>query len=140
MPADFFVNPQLGVVFSKATGVFGYAEALDHMTRLLRDPDFRPGFNQLLDAREITKVELSSDEVRDLAARTVFSAHSRRAFVTKSNHDFAISRMFGTYREIRGEDGIRSYHTMPEALAWLGLAADPDPKLFPLLNLAEKSA
>lgn len=131
MPADFFINPEQRMVYSKATGLFGHADALGHMTRLLRHPDFRPEFNQLLDARDIAKVALTADEVRDLAARTVFSAHSKRAFVTKSDHDFALSRMFGSYREIRGEDGIRCFRTMPEALAWLGIAAEPEPGQFP---------
>jgi hypothetical protein len=130
MPADFSINPQLGIVFSKATGVFSHAEALDHMIRLSQHPGFRPEFDQLLDGREITKVELSADEVRDLATRTIFSVHSKRAFVTASDHDFGIARMFGTYREIRGEDGIRIFRDMAEALAWLSLTAEPDPKLF----------
>ena len=42
--------------------------------------------------------------------------------------------MFGTYREIRGEDGIRIFKKMAGVLALLSLAAEPDPKLFTLLN------
>ena len=42
--------------------------------------------------------------------------------------------MFGTYREIRAKEDIRSFRKMPEALAWLGLTEEPDVKLFPLLN------
>lgn len=52
----------------------------------------------------------------------------------KSEHDFGVGRMFGTYREIRGEDGIRIFKKMAGVLALLSLAAEPDPKLFTLLN------
>jgi hypothetical protein len=133
MPADFFIDPQMGMVFSKAMGVFGRVEALDHMNRLLHHPDFRPEFNQLLDFRGITKLELTSEEVRGLANRTIFSAHSKRAFVMASDLQFGLGRMFKTYREIGGEQGIMIFRVMAEALSWLSLSAEPDPKSFRML-------
>jgi hypothetical protein len=134
MPADFFIDPKLGMVYSKATGIFGHIEALDHMTRLKRHPDFRPEFNQLFDFRPITKVELSNADVKDFASRTIFSADSKRAFVVASDLQFGLSRMFGTYREIAGEQGIMIFREMTEALSWLSLSAEPDPKLFKKLG------
>ena len=122
------------MVFSKATGEFCHADVVEHMARIARHPDFRPEFHQLMDGRDIARVDLSGDEVQDLASRTIFSAHSKRAIVVANDHDFGIARMFGTYREIRGKEDIRSFKNMPDALAWLGLSAEPDPKLFPLLN------
>jgi hypothetical protein len=139
MPADFFINPGLGMVFSKATGIFGHTEALDHMNRLVHHPDFRPEFNQLMDCREVSLVELSNCEVRDLAGRRFFSAHSKRAFVVATKYGFGIARMYGTYREIRGDEGIRIFTGMTEALAWLSLIAEPDPKLFTRLIPPAKS-
>jgi hypothetical protein len=114
MPADFFINPQFGTVFSKAIGIYNYADVRDHM---------------------VTRMELSGDEIRDLATRTIFSAHSKRATVVKSDHDFGIGRMFGTYREIHGEESIRVFRIMAEALAWLSLNAEPDPKRFTRLTV-----
>src|SRR5258706_14697093 len=103
MPAVFSIDAKLGVIFSKATGVFSRVEALDHIGRLFRQPDFRPEFNQLLDFREITKLELSGGDIRDLAARTIFSPRSKRAFVVSSDEQFGLSRMFGTHRALAGE-------------------------------------
>jgi hypothetical protein len=134
MPADFFIDARQGMVYSKATGVFGRVEAMDHMARLLRHPDFRPEFNQLADFREITKLALSNAEVKDLARQTVFGANSKRAFVVASDLQFGLSRMFGTFREMAGEPGLMTFKSMAEALSWLSLSAEPDPKLFILLN------
>lgn len=130
MPADFFIDAPLGVVFSKATGVFGKADAVDHMNRLRSHPDFRPDFNQLSDFREISTVALSADDVRQLAKRTIFSVRSRRAFVVSGNLEFGLARMFGTYRDLEGESGIVIFRLMEEALAWLSLSVEPEPSMF----------
>jgi hypothetical protein len=134
MPADFFIDTPLGMVFSKATEVLDWAEALDHMDRLQAHPDFRPEFNQLIDFRPASPITLTHEQVRRLAHRPVFSARSRRAFVVASDLAFGLGRAFSTYRDLAGEPGIVIFREMPPALAWLGLAAEPDPGLFPKLN------
>jgi hypothetical protein len=130
MPADFYIDPERRIVFSKAMGVFNSADALDHMERLLRHPAFHAEFNQLLDFRQLTALALSSDEIRWLAQRTVFSANSLRAFVVSSDLQFGMGRLFATHREFEGEKGIIIFRDMQEALTWLSLPAEPDPKMF----------
>jgi hypothetical protein len=130
MPADFYIEPDLGMVFSKATGLFTFADAVDHMDRLTANPDFRPEFNQLIDFREASGTTLSSDDVRTLAQRQIFSNGSRRAFVAPEDLEFGLSRVFGTYREFQGEPGIRVFRDMKEALSWLSLSTEPDPSMF----------
>lgn len=134
MPADFFIDTQLKVVFSKATGLFGRAEALDHMTRLRSHPDFRPEFNQLADFRQVAAVTLTSEDIRQLASENIFSPHSNRAFVASGDLVFALGRMFGTYRDLEGEPGIRIFREMEAALSFLSLSAEPDPGLFTRLE------
>ncbi|HXA14507.1 MAG TPA: hypothetical protein VNW23_05215 [Opitutaceae bacterium] len=134
MPADFHIDTQHGVVYAKATGVFSHAEVLAYRARLLSHPDFRPGLNELADYREVAKMALSSAEVEELARDTIYSAHSKRAFVVASDLQFGLSRMFGAYRKIAGDQEIMVFRTMAEALSWLPLPAAPDPKLFKLLN------
>jgi hypothetical protein len=130
MPAEFYIDTRQGVVFSRATGVFGRAEAEDHIDRLLRHPDFRPGFNQLADFRQVTETVISGADIEELSRRTIFSARSRRAFVVATDLQYGFSRMFGTFREMGGEPGIATFRDIGEALAWLSLAAEPDPGLF----------
>jgi hypothetical protein len=137
MPADFFVDASQGTVFSKATGTFSFDDAVDHMERLLRHPDFRPQFNQLADYREATEIKLSASEVEQLARTQVFSAEAKRAFVVSSTVQFGLARMFEIYRESRGERGIAVFAKMPEALAWLNLAQEPDRERFSQLPAPE---
>jgi hypothetical protein len=134
MPADFYIDRDQRMVFSKGLGVCGYADMAGHMEGLLQEPDFDPEFNQLLDAREITKLELTHAEIRELAKRTIFSPLSRRAIVVASDVHFGLGRMFGTYREIKGETGIQVFREMAQALKWLALPAPGDNRLYPRLS------
>lgn len=126
MPADFHVDAERRVVFSKGTGVLSQADVLDHMDRLMCHPDFLPEFDQLVDFRQLTKVALSSEEVRGLARRKIFSSQSKRAFVVATDLQFGLSRLFATYREFESEKGVSVFREMKEALDWLGLSEEPD--------------
>jgi hypothetical protein len=124
MPADFRIDVKHGLVCSIGTGVLSLSDALDHMDRLTRHPDFRPEFNQIIDFRPVTKTSLTFDDVTQLAERTVFSPQSQRAFVVSAEWQFGYSRMFETMRRAMGEPGIRVFRDMAEAVAWLGLTED----------------
>lgn len=104
---------------SSASGAFTLADAVSHMERLSKDPDFDPGFSQIADFTQVTRVELSSDEIRQLAQRGIFSADSRRAFIAPNEAIFGIGRMFETLRGFEGEKGIRIVRTLEEALDWV---------------------
>ncbi len=127
MPESYVIDPQRRVVFSRGTGVFTYAEFLEHMARMRADPQFRPDFDQLVDCRETTGFELTGDQVADLAARSIFSVRTRRAFVVASSLQYGLSHMLASHLELRGESGIRIFRDRAEALAWLNLPPDLDP-------------
>jgi hypothetical protein len=135
MPADFYIDVPRRMVFSIGTGVLRFADLREHMERLLREPDFCPEFNQLLDFRHATDVVITTEEIILLAARKVFSPTSRRAFVVTTDLHFGLVRMFGSYREFAGEQGIKIFREMPPALEWLSLTEAADPKRFANLNL-----
>ena len=134
MPADFYIDVPRRMVFSHGDGVLRFADFRGHMERLLRHPDFRPEFNQLLDFRKVTDVEISTEEIVLLAARNIFSPKSRRAFVVANDLQHGLVRMFASYRENAGESGIRLFREMNLALEWLGLAEGADTKKFPKEN------
>jgi hypothetical protein len=135
MPADFFIDGKLGVVFSKAWGILNKADGYEHMDRLVGHPEFDPKFRQLFDFREVIEVDLTGDEIRILAKRNIFQAPSRRAFVVRSKLHFGLARMFEIYREVAGEEGIMVFAEMQEAVSWLGLSAEPEARLFARLGL-----
>jgi hypothetical protein len=107
------------LVLSSGSGVLNKEEAQSHQTRLLADPDFDPTYSQLIDFTHITQFDLSSDDVRLLAQRNIFSPNSRRAFLVASDLAFGLGRMYEILREGAGERGIRIFRTLEEALDWV---------------------
>ena len=130
MPADFYIDVPRRMVFSYGSGMLRLADFRDHMERLLAHPDFRPEFSQLLDFRRAEGVVITTEEIVLLAARNVFSPKSKRAFVVSTDLHFGLVRMFGAYRENAGEQGIKLFRKMKEALAWLALTEEADLNLF----------
>ena len=127
MPADYTIDAERGVVFSRGTGVFTHADFIGHMTRLGKEKWFQPGFNHLVDCRSITQMKLTGGEIEELAKRSLFAANSKRAFVVANGVQFGLSRMFATYRKIHGGQEVRVFTELREALSWLGLPEDLDP-------------
>ena len=134
MPTDYTIDVQRGVVLSAGTGVFASADFVEHMVRLRGDPNFNPDFNQVVDCRGISVLDLNSDQLKELASQSIFSAKSRRAFVVSSDLHFGMGRMFAAYREIAEGQNVRIFRDMSEALSWLELPADLD------FHAAEKSS
>ena len=121
MPATYRIDRSLRMVFSRALGVVTEAEILDHRRRLGKDPDFHPGFSQLVDLREVSEVAISIADMRVIASRTnLFSEESRRAMVAQKDVVFGMARMYQMLRE-EGPEEIMVFREMPEARQWLGL-------------------
>ena len=119
MPAFYKIDKERRLVLSSASGVFTLADAVSHMDKLSNDPDFDPSFSQIADFTQVTRIELSSNDIRRLAQRGIFSAHSRRAFIAPNETIFGIGRMFEILRGLEGEKGIRIFRTLEEALDWV---------------------
>ena len=64
MAFDFYIDTKLGVVFSKADGVFDRTVALEHMDQLSLHPVFRPEFHQLANFRMVTQFSMTAEEIR----------------------------------------------------------------------------
>jgi hypothetical protein len=119
MPAFYKIDKERRLVMSTASGVFSLADAVSHMERLSKDPDFDAAFSQIADFTQVTRIELSGDDIRRLAQRNIFSAQSRRAFIAPDETIFGIGRMFEILRGLEGEKGIRIFRTLEQALDWV---------------------
>ncbi len=107
------------MVLSTGSGVFSLADALSHQQKLSRDPDFDPTFSQSADFTHITRINLSGDDVRQLAQTGIFAEHSHRAFIVPDEVTFGLGRMYEILRGLEGEKGIRVFRTLEEALDWV---------------------
>jgi hypothetical protein len=119
MPAFYKIDKDHGIVMTTASGVLTLADGLAHQEKILNDPEFDPSFSQLLDFTQVTRIELRSEDVRTLARRSIFSPDSRRAILVRDSLAYGMARMFESYRENFGEKGIRIFHSLDDALAWL---------------------
>ena len=119
MPAFYKIDKERRLVLTSGIGVFNKEEAQAHQTRLLADPDFDPGYSQLLDFTHVTRFDLTAADVRLLAQRNIFSPDSRRAFLVPNDVGFGLGRMYEMLREAAGESGIRIFRNLEEALDWV---------------------
>jgi hypothetical protein len=124
MPAFYKIDKERKLVMSSGSGVLTREDLFGHQERLLKDPEFDPTFSQLLDFTHITKVDITPEDVRLAARKTIFSPQSHRAMLVKDDLQFGLARMFEIHRELNGEKGIRVFRNIDEALDWV-FAKDP---------------
>jgi hypothetical protein len=119
MASYYEIDKERRLVTSTASGVITLPEIWAHQEKLLKDPDFDPSFAQLLDVTQVTKVELSSEDVRRVAESNTLSSNPRLAIVATSAFVYGLARMFQIFREMVGEEGIRVFRDRDGALAWV---------------------
>ena len=120
MPATYNVDKEQRWVHVMVWGEVSLADILAVMEKGLMDAEVDPSFAEIADFTEVTKLDLSGDDVRQIARKSVFSLSSRRAFVVPENSAiFELVRMYEILRELEGETGIRIFHTLDEALNWV---------------------
>ena len=119
MPLFYKIDKERRLVLSSGSGPFSLADAKAHQQRLLNDRDFDPSFSQIVDFSQFTKFDLSANDIRQMAERSVFSAQSRRGIIVPNDFAFGLGRMFQILRDLAGEKGIRVCRTLEEALDWV---------------------
>jgi len=119
MPTFFKIYKERRLVMSVISGVVTMADALAHRQNLWKHPDFEPSFAQLVDLSNVTKIQFSREDVKTFAQDTIFSLNSRRAAVATCDITFGLARMFKMHREAKGEEGLRVFSHLDEALEWV---------------------
>jgi len=120
MPVKYEIDKQRGIVFTRASGGFTDADALAHQRQLKSDPDFDPGYRQLLDFSDVNTFELTPAGVRSLASGDPWGEGACRAFVAPDDLAYGMLRMHQCYVEDRNQN-ITVVRTMIEAINWFEL-------------------
>jgi hypothetical protein len=108
------------LVTTVAEGVLDLTTLIEHTDQLKADPHFDANFDQLADFSAVTNIHLSPGAIRYLAARSIFSPHSRRAAIAPNGLIFALGRVFESYRQLfSGTDEARIFRNKADALEWL---------------------
>jgi hypothetical protein len=81
-----------------------------------------PDFDQIVDFREVTFVEVSGGQTRALANKALFSPESKRAVVAPNPAHFGFGRMFAAYHEMsESPSRVQVVYDLSSALRWLGI-------------------
>jgi hypothetical protein len=132
MPITYRIDLQKRRLHSVGTGPFSYDEIKLHREQLRNDPDFDPTFTQLADFSDYDSSNVSPDEVIELAKTSSSAIQARRAIVASKPLTFGMARVFAAHRISQGETGIRVFHTVREAEAWLDDVPEEEPTHHPI--------
>ena len=128
MPCHYIIDKERRLVISVGVDLVTFAEMKAHQDQLLRDPDFNPEFNQLIDATEVTAVDLSRDGAQEITHRNIYSPISRRALVATRPAVFGMGRLLMTYFEMADPPSQTNvFYSLAPALKWLGVEELGDP-------------
>jgi hypothetical protein len=119
MPAFFKIDKDRKLVMRTLAGVATLADGLAHQENLRKHADFDPRFHQLIDCTHTTKIEFTHEDMQRLARDSLFSPNSRRAILVSDDVAFGLARMFEMLRDTMGEQGIRVFRNLDEALEWV---------------------
>ena len=97
MPATYRIDVARRLVLSRAWGVFTAQDLYDHYTTLAADAAFDPSFPQLVDLREVERVDMEPSVIRRHALEHLFGTGTQRALVTASDVAYELARMYGTF-------------------------------------------
>jgi hypothetical protein len=123
MPADYVIDAEHRIVYSRAWGELTEADVLVHRQRLKTDPRFDPAFRQLADFSGVTRLALTYASVNALASSDPWHFDARRAFVAPADVVFGMARM---YEMLLGEQksNIAVFRRAEEAERWLRIDED----------------
>jgi hypothetical protein len=128
MPVRSVIYKQQRLVVTIEEGRVTFEDMLANQNRLLNDPDFDPGFNQLSDATLATDTDLAPNNLGMLYERQIFSSTSRRAVVAPTSFTYGMARMLEAYVELSNNGPIvEVFRDRASAVKWLGVSEDSLP-------------
>ncbi len=119
MPFFYKIDKERKLVMSTAAAEFTKADVLLLQDRLRKDPDFDPKSSLLSDLTHVTSMDMTEPEMKDLAERTPFSPTARRAVLASNDLAFKLARVFEQVLEKKGDQGIRVFRKLEDALDWI---------------------
>ena len=127
MPITYWVDVENRVIMATALGILADADLPLYLGAVTTDADVEPGFNELFDLREVTKVEITVSGIEDVADRVQgiaqYIKETKTAIVASNRNTAAVSSFYKILRT-NLPSTIRLFRDMVAARAWLGLPED----------------
>ena len=122
MPASYRIDVERRLVLSRGWGVFTAQDVLDHFNALGVDPAFEPSFGQLVDLRDVERIDMEPSFIRRHALERLFAPGAQRALVTASDVAYQLARMYSSYAAYVPQN-VHVFRDMHDAERWLGIEA-----------------
>jgi len=115
---SFYLDRRL--ILTRAWGHITCSDVRAYQQELGQRPEFNPTWAHVVDARDPIQVEMSKDEIRQLAETSVLAPSARRAMVANDLAVFGIFRMYGTLFELQMDaSAVGVFRTLDEAIEWV---------------------
>ena len=127
MPARYVIYKNQRLVINYGWGHLTFADFRGQQEAMIKDPDFDPAFDQLVDVSQTTVLDLSIEEAKSIATRGIFSPSSRRAVIATNPDVVAMGRLMDVYHAmVTNRTQVRVFYDRQSALRWLGLESLPE--------------
>lgn len=117
MPASFQLDVPHQLVRVTLSGDVTDDEVLGLQRTLHQTPEVEPGWHALVDCSTAEQVLLTTNAIRELGARSRFTAQARIAIVAPRDALYGIARMVEQLHP--GPCGIMVFRDRDQAVAWL---------------------
>ncbi len=129
MPAELRFDPGRRMVHSRLFGVVTDEDFLTLTRAVIESTEMRPGFSELCDLRDATRVEITADAFRrnivmtEPLDRDTSRRAARIAVVATEDAAYGVARMYETIRQ-ESPVQVRAFRDIDAAHDWLGLSAE----------------
>jgi hypothetical protein len=127
MPFSYRIDAEKRRVFTAASGVLTFKEVIGGMQRMGKDPKFDPYYTEIIDLAEVDQIELTMEQIVEVAQLRVFAPDSRRAIVSANPFYFGTARMYGSHHEASSGGNARVFSDMAEATLWVDFELPEEP-------------
>lgn len=118
MAITFDIDPHKRLITVRVEGVLRSEDIAAARRAVTSSPEFRADFGQIMDLTGVERVDLRTEEIRELAKSTPFVPGARRVMVAPSDLLYGLGRLFEITGGTEGWQ-IHVCHTLAEAQAWL---------------------
>ena len=117
-PAAYKIIPEKRLVWVKFGKIVSQSDIASYAAGLSSNPLFDPGFSEIVDLRDVEKLDLHGEQMLELADQVdPFSFDSKRAFVVRNATQSHAARMHQILRI--ANENLRIFYTVAEAEQWI---------------------
>lgn len=125
MPVSYRIHTGLGLVVTRYVGVVTADEFVEMFQSVLSDPEFKHGFNALVDFQELKDFKVTGDDLKR-ASRLMSSFYEGRsesmvtAAIAPRDNLYGMVRVYSAYAD-SGSEKVNVFRDVDEAMRSLGL-------------------